>query len=58
MTADRIIWVYGQPKPNDDAVVIWVYGAPYNPILTAAPPSGVSSGAKPPILELLNAGVI
>ena len=60
MTADRIIWVYGQPKPNDDSVVIWVHGAPYNSILTEAeaPPAGVISGAKSPMMELLLAGVL
>ena len=55
---DRIIWVYGEPKPEDDATIIWVYGKPYNPLITA--PSGVvATGAPSQLKKILTAiGVI
>ena len=55
MTSDRIIWVLGEPKAEDDAKVIWVLGKPFNPLITAAPVGVVGNGAKSTLVTILSA---
>ena len=52
MTSDRINWVLGKPRPDDDAKVIWVLGKPYNPLKTSSPVSATGSASQ--LLRILN----
>ena len=55
---DRIIWVYGEPKPEDDAVVNWAYGEPYNPLITEAATTSSSHSIAPIMGILIREGLI
>ena len=57
MTSDRINWVLGKPRPDDDAKVIWVLGKPYNPLLTGEAPAGVTAAGAPSQLLKILAGI-
>ena len=57
MTSDRVIWVLGKPKLEDDTTVIWAYGKPYNPLITSAPPVGTFATGAPSQLKKILAGI-